>query len=505
MIGSIPQPGDPHFGPRDIYCADIKTDPYKPGDQHVGVTFTFETVDPYNGRKGLADFSKIGGQWANRDTLELASELVGRHDGERLLVGFQSERVAEHFWRMKYQWEPAPEPYRILKRAEPAPARTTRRTYTLAPAVPMYVKLAAILAVAIAAAMLLPVKVFGQTTQPATAPTTRPVTFEIGAWQVPVEDVAKWKARGVDTFVGHVDYGGRMTKAEWERRVGEAGGRFITYPGDHVIEEGKQTSRAGFLQLDEPDMSNHVDKPGYTPADYRRQYERASGTGLPVYLTCGAVDNQWYDGFPKPAKTDGSKYGHRAASGGWYAYCDRAGFDWYIYTNGRNEAIGFPVIERCLDRMNEWGGGKPIYLFVETCSQGKPYAMTADQWESQVMHAANYCKAKGYKVGGIFYFSHVVFPYWKSFDGTSAEVAERMPVVNARLREMFGPTLAIPATLPTVDPLTALRADLETARGQIVELKALNATLAADAAAKGAVIDAVRAALPATRPAGAGQ
>jgi hypothetical protein len=64
--------------------------------------------------------------------------------------------------------------------------------------------------------------------------------------------------------------------------------------------------------------------------------------------------------------------------------------------------------------------------------------MTADQWESQVMHAANYCKAKGYKLAAVIYFSHIVFPNWKAFDGTTPEVAERMPVVNARLRQMFG-------------------------------------------------------------------
>lgn len=333
--------------------------------------------------------------------------------------------------------------------------------------------------------LLTAVSTAGQTTAPVTQPTTRPSVFEIGAWQVPVEDVAKWQARGVGTFYGAVDYGGRMSKAEWEQRVGAAGGRFVTYPGDSVSLEAMQRGRAGFLQLDEPDLSNHVDKPGYTPAELRAKYEQVVNTGLPMYLTAGAMDNQWYDGYPKPGKVDGSKYGHRAASGGWFAYCDYAGFDFYLYTWGRNEAVGFPVIERCIDRCNDWSGGKPIYLFVETCTQGKPTTMTADQWESQVMHAANYCKAKGYRLAAVIYFSHVVFPNWKSFDGTSAEVAERMPVVNARLREMFGgaPSPApLPPTTQPVDPAVAkLTADLATAQGQILELKAtvgnLNATL----------------------------
>ena len=55
-------------------------------------------------------------------------------------------------------------------------------------------------------------------------------------------------------------------------------------------------------------------------------------------------------------------------------------------------AAGNVPSSRILDRLNDWSGGKPIYLFVETCTQGKPYAMTADQWEAEVRHASDYCK-----------------------------------------------------------------------------------------------------------------
>jgi hypothetical protein len=259
---------------------------------------------------------------------------------------------------------------------------------------------------AIAVALLFPALAFAQATQP--------VAFQIGAWQVPVEDIAKWQARGVNTFVGAVDYGGRMSKAEWERRVGDAVGEFVTYPGDAVSLEAMQSQPRrlppdGRARPVEPRRQARL----HHPRDPQRATSGRSSTGLPMYLTAGAMDNQWYDGFPKVGKTDGSKYGHRAASGGWFAYCDYAGFDFYLYTWGRPESVGFPVIERCLDRANDWSSGKPIYLFIETCTQGKPTTMTADQWESQVMHAANYCKAKGYKLAAVIYFSHVVFPNWK--------------------------------------------------------------------------------------------
>jgi hypothetical protein len=331
-----------------------------------------------------------------------------------------------------------------------------------------------VLAAAAAFCLLKGFKTYGQP-----LPTPRPQPFYVGAWQVPVEDVSKWQGRGVDAFVCHVDYGGRMSKAEWEQRVTASGGRVVTYPGDDIASEAKQPGRVGFLQKDEPDMVNHVDKPGYTPPEFRTQWERAKATGVPMWLTCGAIDNQWYDGTPKPQKTDGSKYGHRAENFGWYAWCDVAGFDWYIYTGGRTEAIGFPVIERCLDRVWEWSGHKPIYLFVETSTQGNPYAMTADQWESQVMHAANYCKARGYNLRGIIYFSHKVFPVWRAFDNTSPEVAARMPRVNATLRQMFNAPMPAtrPATQPATAPAPAEDPELVAARGQIAALEARQAEL----------------------------
>lgn len=335
--------------------------------------------------------------------------------------------------------------------------------------------LAALLVILLSLATgVIAVAAFGQPAPATRQAATRPaVGFTIAAWQVPVEDVAKWQARGVTTFVGHVDYGGRMTQEEWERRVAAQGGRYITYVGDHPQEQAREPNRAGFVQRDEPDTSNHVDKPGYTPAEFRLAYERARGTGLPVYLTCGAMDNAWYDGRPKPlTKNLGEKYGHRADAGGWLAYCDVAGCDWYVYTWGRNEAIGFPVVERLLDRLHEWGGGKPIYFFVETCTQGKPYAMAADQWERQVLHVATYCRAKGYALAGVCYFSHVMFPRWSAFDGTSPEVAARMPAVNARLRQMF----AAPPP-PPVDPeKERLRAERDALAATVARVREALAT-----------------------------
>jgi hypothetical protein len=322
---------------------------------------------------------------------------------------------------------------------------------------------------------------YGQAT---TQPTTRPLPFIIGVHQQPPEDVPKWLALGVNTFVGHVDKGGALSKGAWEQGIGSRGGNLIDYPGDDVNAEAQQPGRLGFLQLDEPDLSSHVDKPGNTPAALKAVYDRCHATGLPVYLNLGQFDNQWYTGHPNPTKTDGEKYGHRAADGGWMAYGDVIGFDYYLATTGR--AGMFSIWDRLIDRAGgEWSGGKPFYLHVETCTQGKlgadgkPIPYTADQFEAEVWYGVNYAKAKGYRLAGIVYFSHIFKPgtsTWIGFDGTAPDVQDRMKAVNAKLVAMFGAP-GKPATPPTGNPVSPEVAALQQA---VTKLQQDNAALVAN-------------------------
>jgi hypothetical protein len=77
-----------------------------------------------------------------------------------------------------------------------------------------------------------------------------------------------------------------------------------------------------------------------------------------------------------------------------------------------------------------------VLLYVETCTQGKPIAFTADDYEAQVMEAVMWCAQRGIRLRGIIYFSHTFNPAngaWTSFDGTSPEVKQRMGEVHRRL------------------------------------------------------------------------
>jgi hypothetical protein len=269
--------------------------------------------------------------------------------------------------------------------------------------------------------------------------------FLISVWAQPVAFFARWKARGVNTLLGAAN---DTTKEKWEAAAGASGLNFISYPGADVLAEAKQTGRIGFLQPDEPD--GHWNIPGSTITDLQAAYARCKPTGLPMFLNLlgSAFDNLAYDGTPHPAKADASKWGHRAATGGWMAWADVIGFDYHLSTSGRPGA--FDITKRLMDRAWEWSDKKPITVYVETCTQGKPIPFTV---------------AKGYKLRGIDYFATGVYgggSWPERFDLTGPDVAARMVTVHAKLAQMFGDTPApvpvpepAPTPIPTPDPTTA--------------------------------------------------
>jgi hypothetical protein len=292
--------------------------------------------------------------------------------------------------------------------------------------------------------------------------------FLISAWAQPVAFFARWKARGVNTLLGAAN---DTTKEKWEAAAGASGLNFISYPGADVVAESKQPGRIGFMQPDEAD--GHWNIPGSTITDLQAAYARCKPTGLPMYINLlgSAFDNLAYDGTPHPAKADASKWGHRAGFGGWMAYADVVGFDYHLWTSGRPGA--FDITKRLMDRAWEWSDKKPITVYVETCTQGKPIPFTADDYEAQVWNAVNYAAAKGYKLRGIDYFATGVYgggSWPERFDLTGPDVAARMVTVHAKLAQMFGYTPApvpvpepAPTPIPTPDPITA-RLDAQDAR-----------------------------------------
>ncbi len=319
---------------------------------------------------------------------------------------------------------------------------------------------------------------FGQTTKP-TAP-----TFIIGAWAQPVTYMARWKTRGVNTLFGNAN---DTTKDKWEEAATSNSLFFIDGPGLDLAADAKQPYRLGFLQPDEPDLSSHVNTPGSRIDDLRASYKAWSKTGLPVFLNLAGAsfDNEWYTGFPNPSKTDASRWGHRAAADGYMGQGDVIGFDYHLWTTGRPGA--FAITRRLMDRASEWSGGKPIFVYVETCTQGTKRKFTADDYEAQVWQAVAYASLKGYKLRGVVYFATDPFGStggWPaSFDATPPDVADRMTVVNGKLLAYFGgqvyttpPATTQPTTQPTqpTDNTEQLLKKLDLVGNQLEELKTLS-------------------------------
>lgn len=309
------------------------------------------------------------------------------------------------------------------------------------------------------------VNLSAQTTQPSAPP-----PFVIGVWAQPVQYMQRWKDRGANTLFGAAN---DTSKEKWEAAASSLGMSFIDYPGVDPVAESKQAFRVGFLQPDEPDMPSHVSLPGSTMEDLRTSYARLKALSKPVYLNLlgSAFDNLYYDGTPHPGKTDGSLWGHRAATDGYMGQCDVVGFDYHLWTSGR--AGAFEITRRLMDRCHDWsavgGVSKPMFVYVETCTQGTGRAFTADDFEAQVMQAVCYAAMKGYALRGVIYFATATQgggSWPEKFDATPPDVAARMSVVNAKLSswgagKVYGSaggatTPPVAATRPSTGPALSL-------------------------------------------------
>lgn len=285
------------------------------------------------------------------------------------------------------------------------------------------------------------------------APTTQPA-FIIGVWQMDVNKAADWKALGVNTAWGEVDYGGTMSKATYEQKLIDRETFFITSPSVTYVAEAKQPYRIGFAQRDEPDVGNHQGKPGWTLAEMKEKYQAIKTTGMPMYATFGSFDNEWYDG--RKVRLDNGQlrpFYHAAQDGGYFAQTDIVGWDYYLWTTGRPDM--FFIHERLMNRVRDWGD-KPMIVFIETSTQGKNLPYTVSNFEANVWHTVLYCARNKIKLAGICYFTHKVYPGWTSFDNTAPDVKASMKLINQRLTDYAaGRTSPLPTTQPsTTQPAT---------------------------------------------------
>lgn len=283
----------------------------------------------------------------------------------------------------------------------------------------------------------------------AAPPTTQPAVV-IGIWQMDTAQLAEWKSLGVNTAWGEVDYGGKVTKAQYEQRLIDGKIFFITNPGKDVPAESRQPYRIGFAQKDEPDVSNHQGQSGFTLAEMKARYQLQRATGMPTYATFGSFDNAAYDGrkYRADIKKD-RPYWHAAQDDGYFAQADYIGWDYYLWTT--NRAGLFFIHDRLLDRVRDWGGDRPTVVFIETSTQGKGLPYGVADFEANVGHTLVYCAMHRVKLAGVCYFTHKVYPGWTSFDSTSPEVKASMKRINAQLLAYASDRVAnvVPVAVPT--------------------------------------------------------
>lgn len=293
------------------------------------------------------------------------------------------------------------------------------------------------------------------------------IPFLTGIWAQPASSVAKWAARGINTFYGY-DGGGNVAKADWEKAVAAGGLGFISAPGTDLVAEAAQPGRVGWCQPDEPDLVTHLTTPGSTIGDLQATYKRckAAAPTIPVFqnLSGSCFDNVAYDGTPHPTKTDASKIGHRAATGGYMAWCDVIGFDYHLDTTGRKGM--FDITQRLMDRCFQWSGGKPQFVYAEACSQGSGNAYSADDMQAETDNITSYAAKMGYPLRGIIWFADQVIPTWKSYDMMTPDLVARMVTINAKLAPpVVIPPPPAPVTRAEFDALVARTARVEAALG----------------------------------------
>lgn len=300
--------------------------------------------------------------------------------------------------------------------------------------------------------------------------------FQIGVFSQPIQNMKMWRDRGINMLCSHEPESGKVPKPLWEQAATDLGLRFMDYPDmANLVVESKQPNRVAWMQPDEPDLVSHVNSPGSTIGDLQTTYKKLKlqAPTMPVYLNMAgpSFDAVAYDGTPHPTKTDASKAGHRAATGGYMAWADWLDNDYYLAQSGRKGA--FYIQDRLADRLADWSGNKPYFITIETHGATNPFS--ADDFEQEFMRRIIYACLKGHKILGVVYWAHKFGVGWpQGWDGTTPEIVARMMRLNSRLAAYAGDIAFVPTPTLNLQPvLLAAQANLTAANNTLNAVKAL--------------------------------
>ncbi|WMT92823.1 hypothetical protein [Pelagibacterium sp. H642] len=264
--------------------------------------------------------------------------------------------------------------------------------------------------------------------------------FVIGAFVQPVHMMDLWKTRGINTLVGVPE--GHDSEL-WSAEAVARDLYMIRSPAPDAATDTKEDHLLAWLHFDEP-SNVAADAPGVdiehvavTPAeidDVARAWRLAGGEGrtIPLFLnlTGAHVNDAWINAPLMADYVDGNS-------------TDMVAHDYYTINIGAPmlyELDGYTTTRqgRAIDRLSEWSGGKPQFVFIESSDYDRngsvPTAgeMRAQIWSS-IIHGAV----------GIIYFP-VAFQPW-SFDETPDELLTEMSTTHAMIDELEGVILD-PAT-----------------------------------------------------------
>jgi hypothetical protein len=252
-----------------------------------------------------------------------------------------------------------------------------------------------------------------------------PNFFPIGVWlQTPQNNATKYKNIGVNIFTGLYDGPTNTAMSALET----AGLYTIVGQQAEALASSRASVVQAWLQDDEPDNAQPNGSGGYGPcidppaivAKYKAF--KAADPSRPVLINFGrgAADVNWVGRGVCSGKTGMYKEYAKGA--------DILSFDIYPVNNG--DAITY--VAKGVDNLRRWGGGKPVWAFVETTAyesdnvKPTPAQVKAEVWLA-LTHGAL----------GIQYFVHIFEPgFIEAGLLADSEMSSAVGAINSRIKSL---------------------------------------------------------------------
>jgi len=260
-------------------------------------------------------------------------------------------------------------------------------------------------------------------------PSANPAHFPIGVWLQSPSNAAKYKAAGINMYVG-------LWQGPTEAQLAEltaAGMPVICYQNEVGLAHVDDPIIIGWSQQDEPDNAQSDGKGGYDPPVLpeviveRYNEMRANDYTRPIFLNLGqGVANTNYIG-------RGTRRGHMDDYPEYIKGADIISFDIYPVASPYEEIQGnIEYVANGVDSLVEWSdGAKPVWNFIEcthisSTKKASPAQVKAEVWSS-IIHGSK----------GIMYFVHQFQPTFNE-DALldDSEMLEAVTAINAQITEL---------------------------------------------------------------------